>query len=532
MFRQWICGGLCAAAATIGQAGEKKTGHRVEGLRLGDDTTVIQSPLNDLGTPDYIAALNERLARDVAPADNFWTAFCETLPRTHLGDQFFEKLVTCPGFERACSIPWTPYCPDGTDRTKANAELDAATTRTWKSDELPLMAAWVNSNQAAMTRIAEAARRPKEYAPLIAGSDGETMAHVLLPHVQQTRDAARLFTARAFLALGEGRDEDAWQDVLTVYHISKHLRHSPFVIGTLVGLATSSVARIPTEAVIADRNSTPEELARRWRELAPLLDCDAQERKWLIGERYSTLDLTLAIRSGRIRPKELIGDIKMLSTSGGAAEEATLQIDFSKARESFQSMMLRLGDVNESLAYTNRYHDSIAAAFGESEYLARKAALQAAQDQFVDGRNPDDIGQVTAAFFLGGADAVGSIAKASITHHFAAAYLQCNNAEARQIARSRLLHAAFAAELFSRSAGNDLAGSDALDEAIQVYAASSGVTLPPVDDPHSGSPFRLVREADRLVIYGVGENGKSDGGKTFGEGEGCDDLVVVLKRSP
>jgi hypothetical protein len=51
-----------------------------------------------------------------------------------------------------------------------------------------------------------------------------------------------------------------------------------------------------------------------------------------------------------------------------------------------------------------------------------------------------------------------------------------------------------------------------------------------VKDPYNGESFRITRDTNRLIIFSVGDNLKSDGGKTFGEGEGCDDLVVILKR--
>jgi hypothetical protein len=530
MFRHWLCSGLCLAVASTGLAADRKKQRPVAGLRLGPETTIISTPLNDLGYPDYVTALNDRLSEGVAPEENFWTAYDETLPRNVLGDNYFRQLVATPGFERASTITWASYCPEGTDADKANKQLDIAMSRPWKAGECPIIASWLEKNRPALDRITEATRRPKSFAPSITGNAGETMAHVLLPHVQQTRDAARAFNARAFLALSEGRTEDAWQDVLTIQRLAKHQQSSPFVIGSLVGLAISAIGRIPAEAVIAEPSSTPEATLRRWKELAETLGRESRDNSWLMGERFCTLDLTLAIRSARAEPADILGNVTVISPLGTESEGSLFEIDLSKARQSFQSAMLTLGDVNESLIYTNRYLDRIADAFAEPDYLDRRAALQAAQKEFLDGKNPDDLGQVATAFLFGGPDAVSSIAQASVAHHFAATYLQCNNAEARQIARTRLLHAAFAAELHYQSTGTDVTDSGDLDRAIEKFAALAGVTLPEVKDPHSRASFRVMRDDERLVIYGIGENGRSDGGKTFGEGEGCDDLVVVLKR--
>ncbi|QDT53346.1 hypothetical protein Pan44_13630 [Caulifigura coniformis] len=530
MRRHILSSGLCLALVSASWAGRPEKPHPVPGLRIGPDTTVISGPLNELGYPDYIASLNERLGDGVAPDENFWTAYCETLPRNSVGVNFLERLLNCPGFEKACSIPCESYAPAGTNIEAANKQLDASMSRPWKADELPIIARWLEKNQDALTRATEAAARTKAYAPLITTDGSTTLVSVLLPHVQQVRDTARALSARAFLALGEGRGDDAWKDVMTLYRLAGHLERGPFLIGHLVGIAVSSIARIPAEACLVDASASPDVLARRWNELSALLGPETREVTWLESEHFMTLDLTLAIRSGSAETAILLGNVATISPPGSMDDEGLPQIDFRKAHEAFQSMMLKLGDVNETLAFSNQYHARMEAALALPDYLARKAAIEKVAREFHGDATPDHIGSVTAAFFMGGPDAVENLARSSVIRHFAATFAQCNKAEARIITRNRLLHAAFAAELTFRKNGRDVADSKELNAAIEEFSMAADVAPPDMKDPYTGDSFRITSDAERLVVYSVGDNGKSDGGKTFGEGEGCDDLVVVLKR--
>ena len=220
----------------------------------------------------------------------------------------------------------------------------------------------------------------------------------------------------------------------------------------------------------------------RWNELSSIIGGERRSPLWLDSERFSTLDATLAIRSRRVRPEELLSPPVVLSAPGASFEEG-LQIDFSKAQQAFQGMMLKFGDVNETLAFTNRYHDQVAAAFNEPDYRDRQKAIEALDQEYRGAGSADNVGSVAAAFFLGGPDAVETLAQRSVVSLFGAAFTQCAKAEARAITRTRLLHAAFAAELHYRKTGKDVADSDELNQAIKQFAAAADLDLPEMKDP-------------------------------------------------
>jgi len=528
MLRRLLCTGLCITAASAASAAKPDEPRPIAGLRIAPETTYLTGPLNDLGYPNYVAGLNARLSEGVSPDENFWTAYSETLPRQQLGDSFFQKLITYPGFERACTIPCEPYNVRPESADADNEQLTQSTSRPWKAGEFPRVASWLEKNQAALARVTEATARPKAYAPLI----GDMMLSVLLPHVQQSRDSARALCARAFLAVGDGRGDDAWKDVMTLHRLARHNQRGPFLIDNLVGIAISAIARVPTEACLVDPAATPETLVRRWNELSSLLEESPEPPRWAESERFCTLDATLAIRSRKLKADEVIGlgSIVAVAPTGTKFDDGLPQIDFSKAHQAIQAMMLKLGDVNETLVFTNHYHDQVAAALAHANHRDRQKALEALDQEYRNAGGADDVGAVTAAFFLGGPDAVENLAQRSVVRHFGAAFANCNKAQARAIARNRLLHAAFAAELYYRQTGHDVADSEELNQAIQNFSLAADVKLPDMKDPYTGDSFRITRDKDRLILFALGDNGKSDGGKTFGEGEGCDDIVAILKR--
>jgi hypothetical protein len=81
---------------------------------------------------------------------------------------------------------------------------------------------------------------------------------------------------------------------------------------------------------------------------------------------------------------------------------------------------------------------------------------------------------------------------------------------ARRLALTRSAIAIIAAEQYRR--GNGGAMPDSLESLVPTYLDALPV------DPYSGNPLRYHREADRLVIYSIGENRRDDAGASVGEG--------------
>lgn len=532
--RTMLPAALCAAACSLALAAEPKP-HSIAGLQLGPTTTVVSEPLNDLGYPDYVAALNRLAAEGVDPEDNFWVAFDETLPVTALGGEFAQKLTTYPGFHNVLTRQPRFLRIEG-DLTEQPAlqklyELQGrAGERPWRAAEIPEIARWLEQNEAALEKIADAARRPKAYAPLIAIGPKPMTITVLLPHVQECRTVVRALQARAMLHLGEGRNAAAWQDVLTCLRISRHLEKGDFLIERLVGYAIRAMIQDAASQSIADPTLSAEEVSRRWAEAAPLIS-ETSFARVARAERFAVLDMTLALRANRLDLDDM--EVKVLSPAGGSSADVEFAGEsLARIGKAIQSVMLTSGDINALLEHCNAFHDRLTESLSMPTFLEREAALKAVMQEFgVEGGSDDVTGSAALAFLLGGADGLDHVSKTLVLRQFSAAFQQVNSADARLIARRNALHAAMAVELHRRTTGEDVTNSTQLGRVTVQMADLAGVALPSeLNDPFTDSPLRVRHSIDGMLIYSIGPNRKDDGGRMQGA-DGTDDIVTRLPRT-
>ena len=190
-------------------------------------------PLDAAGRPDFQAAMNDRLAKGITPERNanvlLWKAL-GPYPKggTQLPPEYFERL----------GIPEPPKDGDyfvdsyrfALDRLKLDHDAamafykptDVAGERPWKAADFPRVAAWLAANEKPLAIIREAALRPAYYSPVVTKkSDAEykSLSDALQPALWKSRELGVALRARAMLRLGEGKPDDAWQDLLTG-HIS------------------------------------------------------------------------------------------------------------------------------------------------------------------------------------------------------------------------------------------------------------------------------------------------------------------------
>jgi hypothetical protein len=528
-----LAAGACTASISLACAAEPKP-HPVDGLQVGPTTTIVTEPLNEWGYPDYITVLERELSEGVAPSENFWVAFDEVLPIQSLGEAHSRQLVTRPGFENVLAaqprfIPLAGGLTDQTEIQKIHDLHQKASERPWKADEFPAIAEWLDQNSAALDKVAAAAARPKAFAPMICSGPHKVTAGVLLPHVQESRGVARAFQARAMLHLGERRNEAAWNDILTTLRIARHLESGGFLIERLVGNALRSIMQAAACRTIADPRLSAEDIARRWTELAPLLE-QVSFARVSRAERFMMLDMTLALRADAVDLDDL--GIKILAPAGGDSDFAFASSHMAKIGEAVQSLLINGGDVNDVLAYCNSFHDRLDEALAEPSFLKRETAIKNLHEEFRLGDDAGSIaGSAAVAFLLAGAEGLDHVGKSLVLKQFSTGFDRQNAADARVIARNRSLHAAMAVEFLRRVTGEEISDSTALGPAVVELTAATGIGAPNAAiDPFTDEPLFVRRIEDALLIYSAGANRKDDGGKTYGDAENVDDLVSRLPR--
>ena len=220
-------------------------------ITVSKETTFIEEPLDEEGKVDYVAALNAISSDGVTPENNavvlFWQAFGPGRPSEQIPDRFFAMI----GMERPLKdgrylIAEEDYRPREPAAGDANAEMELAESDKetnsadechkqlshaakfpWSRDERPVVAEFLDLNTVPLEIIIEGTRRPKYYAPLVATKDQRTILDIFLPTQQRCREPARFLIARAMLHLGEGKTDEAWQDLLACHRMARLVAQGP-----------------------------------------------------------------------------------------------------------------------------------------------------------------------------------------------------------------------------------------------------------------------------------------------------------------
>lgn len=156
------------------------------------------------------------------------------------------------------------------DKDGLRAGLRQRESRPWKAKDHPQHAEWLTSNAKAFDRLTLAAESPTYYQPVVparlkGGTD--SLLSSPLPIVTPAREMAFAMVSRAMLHAGEGRVEEAWGDVRTVYQLGLLFTRGLTVLEYIVG---QSLVRSATEAgqqLLALGNPTTSAAAGRFREL-------------------------------------------------------------------------------------------------------------------------------------------------------------------------------------------------------------------------------------------------------------------------
>jgi len=138
---------------------------------IAQDTTWVTGPMQPDGYIDYVAASNEIRSQDIQPEDNAAINLLRAIGPRRDDDPFEAKWLILTGSESATSASEYPV-PDSGFYVEPPEEiwdqLTEAECRAWTPDEYPGVSDWLDSNQAAMQLIRQAATRRCLWLPVIA----------------------------------------------------------------------------------------------------------------------------------------------------------------------------------------------------------------------------------------------------------------------------------------------------------------------------------------------------------------------------
>jgi hypothetical protein len=289
---------------------------------ISSETTYVFGPVRKDGTIDYPSALNERLRQGVTADTNanvlLWHAFGPHPEGATMPAEFFQWMgIASPPEKGEYYIDFIRFARDRLkvdlekDIEELIDEMERGTARPWTRWQCPRLAAWLKANDQPLALVAEGARRPHYYSPLVPGGspDGPgPLIATLLPAVQKCREFAGALSTRAMLHLGEGRSAEAWQDLQTCHRLGRHVAKGGTLIEGLVGIAIDNIATGADVVFLDNAPLNAKRAERCLRDLQQLPPMPTIAGKVDLSERFTFLDMVMVIdRRGIEYFADLIG---------------------------------------------------------------------------------------------------------------------------------------------------------------------------------------------------------------------------------
>jgi hypothetical protein len=503
-------------------SGEAKPAPKVP---LGKETTYITGPLNKEGYVDYEAALNDRLGKGIIPEKNANVLLWKALGPTPEGGkgmpaEFFKRLgIKEPSTDGDYIVGLTRFMKDHLglepkDYDAIHDELGRAIPRPWTAKDCPHIAAWLKVNEKPLAVAIEATRRPDYFNPLVsppANKGPGALMGVLMPSAQKCREVATLLSCRAMLRVGEGKFDEAWQDLLACHRLGRLVARGATLIEALVGIAIDAVACNADLAYLERTKLTPRQIRDRVKDLRGLPAMPPVADKIDLAERYTFLDSVQFIRRGGIG--------KMEGLAGGKMEKPT--------KEELKG--LEKIDWKPAFREGNRSYDRLVAALRHKDRSERKKDLDQLEADIkklrADATDPQKLLLLMMAkappdkIDKDMAKAIGeAIGSALITLLMpAAGKVQDAHDRAEQIQRN--VQVAFALAAYHHDRGRYPAR---LDDLVPTYIKAVPVDL------FSGKPLIYGLSGKGYLLYSVGANGKDDGGRWYDDVPPGDDPRVRM----
>jgi hypothetical protein len=487
-------------------------------LPVGKETTYFTGPLDKQGYIDYEAALNHRLGKGITPAKNANVLLWKALGPTPEGGkgmpaEFFKRLgMEKPPRGGAYFIDLAAFLLE--QRKVEPGQLETffdqeyrATQQPWTAKDYPHLAAWLQANERPLALVVEAMRRPEYFNPLVTERKEQEPASLIgafLSGVQKCRQLASALGARAMLRLGEGKYDEAWQDLLACHRLGRLIARGATLIEGLVGIAIDQIATNADLAYVERAGLNAQQIRDRLKDLQILPPMPPAADKIDLGERTLYLDSLQLVRRG--------GPSVLEGLAGGKAMKPS-------ANETKAMAMI---DWEPALRGGNRWYDRLAAALRLKDRAEREKALdQIEEDLKALKKEATSPANLTRLMLMQGKPdkLVGKAIGDVLIGLMMPAARKVQNAHDRADQLQRNLRVAFALAAFQRDHGRY---PTRLDELAPKY-------LPDVPGDLFSGKALVYSHADKgYLLYSVGVNGKDEGGRSFDDDPAGDDLPVRM----
>jgi type II secretory pathway pseudopilin PulG len=506
---------------------------------VSPETTYVTGPLDAQGYVDYPTALNERLGKGVNPDNNanvlIWKAFGPRpeggngMPAEYFrwlgidepppqGDYFVgsnryfeDHLKNKPGADAPDPGDWFEQFfgepdevrPPPDQRQRWFDQLSRAAKWPWKAKDYADLADWLKRNEKPLAVMAEAARRPKYFNPLVPRDPSPQQARILsslLPSVQKCRDVASALACRAMGRVADGDFDGAWQDLLTCQRLGRHLGNGATLIESLVGMAMVQIATTGELTLLSHSKASSKQVLGWLDDLRKLPPMPPFAGKMDLGERFNTLDAMQSIACGGPR------GLAALSDGPGPGK--------SPGNPVWDRLFTRSIDFDPGFRNANRMFDQCAEAARLPDRQARQAELARVEQSIAGLRPSGGLGRVVMSKAERGEE-IGNI----LIKLLFPALKKIQDAADRTEQTERNVHVAFALAAYRADHGRY---PERLSELAPKY-------LPEVPgDLFSGNPLIWRPGKGGYLFYSIGVNGLDEDGRWRDDDPPGDDLRVRM----
>jgi hypothetical protein len=485
-------------------------------------TTYLTAPLRKDGTVDYITSLNRHYGKDATPENNaavpFLRAFGPAGIPKELRSRLFKFLGIKPLSERG------PYFLDpvawarrerprnAQAQREIGASFDASQTRPWKSSQFPHVAAWLDAMEEPLEAIAEAARRPRWFLPIVLGDDVRSTDATdpvgQFAIYQPMRQTGRTLRARAMLNLGEGRVAEALTDLLTIQRLGNLLEQDPLLLSSLLASAVSAYSFGAEVHVAHSAKLTAAEARRYCKELDRLGRFKRSAGKFEYPVRCLALHFVADFAKSQ-QPQDRLLSLfpRRIAKAGGFAPD--------EGRTALRRAIRNAPNLNEVVDWDfvlrrfNAWYDGAArvAETRDPVMLKQNAAvfqekskvwyeLPPGPPEFLKRKTLSRNDRKQASQWMA----------AVLLDRWQTSILQVRMAEERANAHRELVRVAFALAASQTDHGK-------YPDKLKMLVPRNLPKLP--SDPFSHRPFQYLRSKTGYLLYSVGMNGVDDGGRSF-----------------
>ena len=414
-------------------------------------------------TTDYVAELN----RIVRPAAD-------------------DSLNAAPLYHKAAEL--VENLPDNIEEL-LGGKYDEAT-----DEQKQLIEKWLTDNEETLELVIAGTQKPYYWQKYEEGKGMEGMMSVLLPHLAEFRRLVYALRWRIWLSAEQGRYEDAFSDIKSIWSLSKHLKGNKFPIEWLVGTAISAVAVSAVLDILSDYQIDSGRLTVLQHDLERLIE----EEDFAVSYKLEKLliydEIQRSFTEDRLGGGHLyIPRVNSLGSGFGRAKEKSFidrlmsDVDFEGVKKGLHTLFTH-PDKQKTRETTDRLYDFFDnfANITPAELRALNIDLEAKTMEIAKGNLLLEI--------------------------LMPAVWRLNKLVNRHKAGT---HATLAIITILRYAQDKGHYPDNLDELV---AADYLKELPM--DPWSDKPLVYKRTDDGFILYGVGSNFKDDGGQVSRDDKG------------